>query len=72
MVTVMCGGWGNIALPRTPEEIISYYQSMTGHHPVESWVFTALEVLFKSRGQEMYENIKVREWRFCFLSGKNH
>lgn len=67
-VQVLCGGWGDFSLPRNPEEIVEFWRGIHGLKPVDDWVFSALDILFRSRDQAMYENIRVREYAwFCVL-----
>lgn len=57
----MCGGRGGPEVPRSPEGIIEFLQRIRGHRPVPEWVFSFLEVLFKSRDQATFKNVRVRE-----------
>ncbi len=64
----MCGGWGDVPLARTHDEILDFFRNLNGYKEVHDWIFKILDIIFESKEEATYDIIRVRECLFALLA----
>lgn len=67
-VLILCGGWGDIPLARTHDEILDYFRNLKGYQDLPGWIYKVLDIIFESKEEATYDIIRVRECLFAFHS----